>query len=486
MVKSYSELEVTDKECKAWLKNKSINPRTGRKITDSGSVYKYLNRKCKSPSKPPKKSPTSKLSVDYIPIIKQNDKVIIIGDFDDLKDQLVELEGIYVEELNLSGWEFSSDKLNELIRLFKTPSPKQKSPSPKQKSPENNDEDLEVSREELYNYLQRTFQGMSNRSFSKLNTHTPTEDDILNLWVKEAQKVYYLNSNNKLAQKAKDSFELRPWIISSVKNTDGLGRKVKPKFVPNNGWMYFKNEPNKNMMFRLQEAINETNNHFRGYKISESESPLSKGVVSDHGIIGWDVPFDEPKWLTNITGSKWNPRHNPTVHSNGSIQFNRCALSSADANKALAFISKKKVGDEARWESIYPKMIIFGAGKDLENFINSEEHDVAVVGWAKHARFAFKDSENKKIYIYDPWKKGASGKDFISAKNFAKSKGYTLQFERRDSVDQTVGEGSCLNVALMRALMLAEYGKEGAHMEIPLEDAVLAHRLFSIVRNKKK
>lgn len=39
-------MDFTIEECQEWLENKDVNPRTQRSISESGSVYKKLHKKC--------------------------------------------------------------------------------------------------------------------------------------------------------------------------------------------------------------------------------------------------------------------------------------------------------------------------------------------------------------------------------------------------------------------------------------------------------
>ena len=60
--KSKSKSKKSHDICSKWLKNKNINPRTNRKITTTGLVYKKLEKEC-LPPKP--KSPSKRKSITY-------------------------------------------------------------------------------------------------------------------------------------------------------------------------------------------------------------------------------------------------------------------------------------------------------------------------------------------------------------------------------------------------------------------------------------
>ena len=47
MFKNQIKTKLTQKEiCDKWLKNKTINPETSRKIKENGAVYKELSKLC--------------------------------------------------------------------------------------------------------------------------------------------------------------------------------------------------------------------------------------------------------------------------------------------------------------------------------------------------------------------------------------------------------------------------------------------------------
>ena len=81
----YSKIEPSNEELIKWSNNKSINPRTGRKITTNGKIYKYLLKKYES-----KKS-------SFPPILD------IIDSYAEFRNK--NIDPILMEELPISGYE---------------------------------------------------------------------------------------------------------------------------------------------------------------------------------------------------------------------------------------------------------------------------------------------------------------------------------------------------------------------------------------------
>jgi len=104
------------------------------------------------------------------------------------------------------------------------------------------------------------------------------------------------------------------------------------------------------------------------------------------------------------------------------------------------------------------------------------------IGWGRHARFAFKDKDTKVLTFFDPWKKNVNRTQAFKKMSALIKSNYNFdtKFVNR-SPDQS-NEGSCTTQALMRALMLADYGIDGATMQVPNDYAVFTSRLTSMCR----
>ena len=340
-----------------------------------------------------------------------------------------------------------------------------------------------TTKEEVYKFLK--YEYIKNTE-DNLTKSSKKEDDVLNLRVLEDKNVFYISSKENILDPPKerssstvdDTFGLRNFIQTHLMNYNNNNKSTKPRYVKNKGWMYYKSPTNIRILAKFQDAINKTNDNFRNYEIINDVSPKNKSF----GIIGWDVPFDEPKWLIDITGDNWDRKYNPIILENNTFLFNKCAISVKSAEKAIEIIRKKSKNGIYPWKSIFPIYIGFPNDNDIAElimFLQSKNYNTSFIGWSKHARFAYKEKD--VLYIYDPWKQNIYGKTFTQIKEIARSVGYNTIFVKRP-YDQGAGEGSCVNISLVRMILLSEFGKEGATMKIPYEYAILAQRLISKTR----
>jgi len=295
----------------------------------------------------------------------------------------------------------------------------------------------------------------------------PTVDGIIKLSVSLQPKFYSLLG---------DTYLLRDLLPRN----ESYGRKKSPLFNRKWGYMYFKNPENQKELYRLLSVAKAANRKYKGYSI-ETEGPQNK----KWGIVGWDVKYVDPKWVIDITGTGWRPRSNPEMLRDGTWIFRKCSFSTTAASKALSKVRRGKKGGKEVWKSLYPKLLEYKKGrltnlKDWRQFIEDPDYRAALAGWAGHARYLFKDIGTKTIHFYDPWMQslGKSPALRTVAKEFPEWK---VQFEKRRG-EQGVGEGSCAVIALIRAILTAEYGKSGATTKIPPSYAVLGSRVLSITR----
>ncbi len=467
----------TPDECKLWLIDKTINPRSKRKIKIGGSVYKSLEIECKNisdTSKPEKdnKSPVNVSKVKSPVKVSKGKSPVNVSK---VKSPVKVSKG-------KSPVKVSKGKSPVIVDKGKA---SQKTKIINGKIVKNGEDFVakSITKTEVYNFLKNQYAKHTN-NITNVQRPIPTQTNVLNLYTVEDTNVYYIRSESKFnGEKAfADSFGLRDWLLSTVRNYDGTKYR-NPKFARNKGWMYFKNDTNKNIINRLQNAITITNSMFIGYTIIDETAPVDKGEDKKYGVIGCDIPFTEPKWLTDITGTGWDAKYNPSLDVFGSIKFNKCAISLNAAEKSIKMLRNKTKDGKLVWSGISPTFLFFPGGKTkLTNFLSSKEYNTVLIGWSGHARFGYKDDITKELYIYDPWKQTAGGKHFNEIKATALDAGYKTTFIKRSSIDQAMGEGSCVNVALMRAIMTSEYGMVGAHMDIPFEYAILAQRLISMKR----
>ena len=159
--------------------------------------------------------------------------------------------------------------------------------------------------------------------------------------------------------------------------------------------MYYKNDTNLKNLKILSIIINSINKKYNNYILSDS--PIKE--LKTDGIIGIDIPFNEPEWLSKlIPGNKLS---NPIVNKSGQFIFSKCAISTRTIELATKFLNSK-------FKNIYPKYLNITntnvISKDLNNFIESH-YNIALIAYNRHARIIFKN--NKNLHIIDPWKQTA-------------------------------------------------------------------------------
>ena len=234
------------------------------------------------------------------------------------------------------------------------------------------------------------------------------------------------------------------------------------------GYMYYYNEYNLKVLSRIVYTINYINTNYKSYKISEN---VATDAVKTHGIIGIDILYREPPWVTDVI--KGNPLQNPILNENGQIIFSKCAISTKTIEKANVYLKNKM---PTEFKALYPKYINIRSTKAVSNeltaFINSD-YTVANIAYTRHARIIFKNGG--KLYIIDPWKQTAD----TGTKNLIKNIP-NLSFIKRKQEQTT--EGSCTAVSYARALYIAKKGVDKINEAIPLDYIVLASRLISKFR----
>jgi hypothetical protein len=334
-----------------------------------------------------------------------------------------------------------------------------------------------VTKKMIYDALSKEFLHPSTETYPSSSSNR-----VLDLKIVENVNSVSIISHNEKGNVA-DTFGLRLFIQTHIQNRDKNGRALRPKFFKNVGWTYFKNEHNFATLARLQRAIDNTNYLFKDHTIVPEEAPLQTGVKN--GIIGWDFPFEVPEWVNKIVGNGWDPKFNPAIHETV-FTFSKQAIKLDATERAIDFLRKKTKDGEKVWiglnnDYIYGSHKKFYDPSKLIAFLRDDRSVSTIISWSKHARFGFKDSNLKTFTVFDPWKTTARGKRFKHIVDLAKKEGYTMTFQRRGFKDQG-SEGSCVVVSLMRAILIAEYGIDGATMKVPYEYAILTQRLISKFR----
>lgn len=300
----------------------------------------------------------------------------------------------------------------------------------------------------------------------------------------------FLNQYPKFyALKGKDTLTLKCII---PKNTTDIGKTQNPIYNKKYGYMYFMNDTNKikldkfmRMLEKLGKKIN--NPDIKSTKEVEKNYELVKHMfrktTSTYGILGFQVEYNPSDWVEEITGKNWDPKFNPIKEAGGTWKFSKSSVST-DTNNRVAKMLKKT----GRWKRYYgslgydTKLNELIKIKKWRKFMECDDYISATVDWSHHARFVFKDVTDKVLIFFDPWKKNVNrSKAFKNLSDYLENIfNYTTKFINR-SPDQS-DEGSCTTQALMRALMLADYGISGATMEVSNDYAVFTARLTSICR----
>lgn len=300
---------------------------------------------------------------------------------------------------------------------------------------------------------------------------TIKENNFLDIKLSKTEKIIGITGKGTLILRKLSDIALanrENTLIYLPKNYTGKSY-AKPLWNSKHGYMYYINDTNLKNLKLLSIIINNINTKYNNYKLTDSPT---KELKTD-GIIGIDIPFNEPEWLSKlIPGNKLS---NPIVNKSGQFIFSKCAISSKTIELSTKFLNSKL----DKFKNIYPKYLSITntnvISKDLNNFIDSH-YTIALIGYNRHARIIFKNNNN--LHIIDPWKQTAD----VGTKNLIKIIP-NLTFIKRKA-EQT-NEGSCVAISYARALYLSVKDYNSIFEPIPLEYIVLTSRLISKFRNKK-
>lgn len=300
---------------------------------------------------------------------------------------------------------------------------------------------------------------------------TIKENDFLDIKLSKTEKIIGITGKGTLILRKLSDIALanrEDTLIYLPKNYTGRSYS-KPLWNIKHGYMYYKNDTNFRNLKILSIIINSINKKYNNYKLSDS--PIKE--LKTDGIIGIDIPFNEPEWLSKLIPG--NKLLNPIVNKSGQFIFSKCAISTRTIELSTKFLNNKL----DKFKNIYPKYLNITntnvISKDLNNFIESH-YTIALIAYNRHARIIFKN--NKNLYIIDPWKQTAD----VGTKNLIKIIP-NLTFIKRKT-EQT-NEGSCVAISYARSLYLSTKGYDSIFEPIPLEYIVLTSRLISKFRNKK-
>ena len=265
--------------------------------------------------------------------------------------------------------------------------------------------------------------------------------------------------------------------------TKRMKKKVRKKAYT---YSYPKNRLNKNILMRFQHYINETNKEFSNATIS-TEAPWKRGVNPPPlvQILGWHVKAEFPTEVLNYfklwsegppidLGVNGPTRERESTDLPWRYRFGLCGVyaniaSSICSSINVTYSNFHKVYMYLHWER--KNRLTSGSMVQLQAFVDNDKVNVAVMGWGTygnkimgHARLIVKiyHRGRKSFRIIDPWMKGTNKhKDGYNAINkylqeFHKSFSRKLEFHP----EQALREGSCVAIAISRALNIAIRNKE--------------------------
>ena len=299
------------------------------------------------------------------------------------------------------------------------------------------------------------------------------EGNILDIRISETEKIFGLTGKGMfIVRKMNDialsnNSQVNIYIPKNYNNRCD----VKPLWNVKHGYMYYKNDTNIKVLQKIIDIINIINIKYKDYKI------LLDVVETDNnktfGIIGIDIKYDEPEWVTNIM--KGTSLSNPIVNKTGEIIFGKSAITVKTIDLANNYLNKKT----DKFSLLYPEYIFIKDTKIMSSFVNKfiqSKYMVCTLAYDRHARILYKDGD--KLIIIDPWKQAAD----VGTLNLIRLLP-NLKFIQRKKEQTT--EGSCVAISYARALYLADKGVNTIHTSIPFDYIVLANRLISKFRIKR-
>jgi hypothetical protein len=364
---------------------------------------------------------------------------------------------------------------------------------------------------------------------SRIDNHSTDAVDLqfISAVGKSSGKPYY-------ALAGKYTYNLRvfmPELIPLNIYIDKIGRHCQPKpsYYQGVGYYYQPTDMNKMAISKLVMAAQRVSHHIRARNLTVvPASPPYLTNPKTFGRIGWDVPCELSDWVKIVTKEivsdpkdkkrEWSARTGPTVSASRRFMFNKVAVDIGCAARCMHAMRNLRLRDTFPWGSIWPYSVQIehkkrGGGdyywrsagerppkrhpkqgpfrvEDVTNPVRTFARNIPArvlhIAWTGHARFLYKDRKSKQVTVFDPWmqmvdkSRRAGNRLFELIKSAFEAEGYTVTFQARRG-DQGP-EGSCTVQALMRVLMMGEFGISGATMEVPLEYVVLTYRLASMYR----
>ena len=244
------------------------------------------------------------------------------------------------------------------------------------------------------------------------------------------------------------------------------------------------NKYNKIKLDEMMSCRDYINNKYSKYKIIYN----TMGTLSNkYGIIGYDVPYNNHKMVSDITGDDWELQYGPVIYNNNIIQFgDTFSTNPSKITRIVQFLQRKKF-KKYNFNNIFPNAIHFNlinAETTLIDFLKSK-YTVSYCGWDNHARCIYK--KDNTLILIDPWKQNIGISSIRTGfkieelfKKICEEYGFKFKFQPRAKEQGT--EGSCGYLVLMRMMMISILGPIGATLNIVgyPEFPLIVSRLFTL------
>lgn len=232
-------------------------------------------------------------------------------------------------------------------------------------------------------------------------------------------------------------------------------------------------EQNRNIVRRFMTSLKDVVNANKGSRIYLARN-------KPYGIVGFETPFVEPRWLKDAVRGEWIRMFNPRRGSKGILTFTHCSVSISTLELAIRRARGVKVGDEYPFNKISDRIIVFRGRQGEQNLpwvasnISRMDEPISIVAWDNHAMVAHKEQENL-IFLYDPWIQDHNVRPSFREVKKVLREDYNIDFVFRSRMPEQAHEGTCMLVSFSRALALSA-GLDPMY-PIPDEIVVLAYRL---------
>lgn len=312
------------------------------------------------------------------------------------------------------------------------------------------------------------------------------------------------------------------------------------------GYWYDDNEYNRRMLYRVQECAKQLSRKYR-IDAADNRRPYEISGPKKNGRLDWDVPCVMDAWIVDglnavaaRAGKKftYDPATNPIIGEDGrTMDFQINGMKAFDVAAMLGAIRAEPdlarrlggkvvtelpvvhfvIAKDPRQFVVWcptDKDLVYYTGREkvmerLRTFFRDLErgpkHASMWLAWGSrtsgHARTGYYDANIRRLTIIDPWmhlKNDNTTRDFqqrglavlreaAAAQAFAsktKRPPISVVFEQRKP-EQTSVSGDCSLIALVRTLMMTEYGPGGANAAVPPQLMIFVKQMATMFRNSR-